>query len=69
MALNPKPEEYDNFDIIYILEGVNFTPGKFNLIGGPKIHINSNGTFPWQSAFLFSNVGIPLVGIDMNNSN
>jgi hypothetical protein len=36
LTLNPKPQEYDNFDIIYILEGVNFTPGKFNLIGGPQ---------------------------------
>ena len=36
LTLNPKPEEYDNFDIIYILESVNFTPGKFNLIGGPQ---------------------------------
>lgn len=40
VVANPKPEDWGNYDIIYVCEGVNFVPGSFNIPGGPQeIHI------------------------------
>lgn len=32
--LNPKPEDYGMYDMLFINEGVNFKPGSWNLFGG-----------------------------------
>ena len=36
VVANPKPEDWGNYDIIYVCEGVNFVPGSFNIPGGPQ---------------------------------
>jgi hypothetical protein len=34
--VNPPPSMWNNYDIIYVCEGVNFVEGSFNVPGGPQ---------------------------------
>lgn len=34
--VNPQPSTWNNYDVIYVCEGVNFVEGVFNVPGGPQ---------------------------------
>ena len=36
VVANPPSSDWDNFDFLYICEGVNFVPGSYNIMGGPQ---------------------------------
>jgi len=57
VAVNPDPSDWEDYDILYVCEGVNFVPGVFNIQGGPKpIHyekMKAIANYPGE--ILFSN--------------
>jgi hypothetical protein len=54
--VNPDPSNWDNYDAIFVAEGVNFIEGSFNVPGGPQpIHyekMKAIGTYKGQVKFI-----------------
>ena len=57
VVVNPDPNDWEDYDILYVCEGVNFVPGVFNIPGGPQpIHykkMRAIANYPGE--ILFSN--------------
>lgn len=56
--VNPKPDTWSSYDIIYVCEGVNFVEGVFNVPGGPQeIHYEKmKAIAEYKGELAFSNV-------------
>lgn len=56
--VNPKPDTWSSYDILYVCEGVNFVEGSFNVPGGPQeIHYEKmKAIAEYKGELAFSNL-------------